>query len=400
MNESVQDRKRTLELFRIGRATEWRNRLIWGDKKYVLPSLLPEFAGKVNLIYIDPPFDTGADFSFQVEIDGENFTKEPSVIEMKAYRDTWGRGLDSYLQWFYETVVLLRELLHETGSIYVHLDYNIGHYAKAVMDEVFGMVTFKVNAVAHRDYTLRGSRIQVCLFPDRLEIHTPGGLPPPVTVDNIEDEQATRNEAIVGLLQDFGYMERRGYGFNGIVSAMREAGLSPPLVRDDGSSFGLWLKSHVLMSPEALAWLRQFEGFDLLPQERLALAYLRVNERLYNRDYVRLTGCTSAEATQALRRMVENGLLKMQGTRGGAYYVLPKSLPEPLPTLFDETTTDEERVLTLASQRGSIRRQDVIELLRCDPKTASNLLLRLKRQRRLQQHGKKKGAHYSILDKS
>jgi hypothetical protein len=62
VNESAQDRQRALELFSAGRHTEWRNRLIWGDKKYVLPSLLPEFAGKVNLIYIDPPFDTGADF--------------------------------------------------------------------------------------------------------------------------------------------------------------------------------------------------------------------------------------------------------------------------------------------------------------------------------------------------
>ncbi len=143
VNESAQDRQKSLEFFRSGRTSEWRNRLIWGDKKYVLPSLLPEFAGKVNLIYIDPPFDTGADFSFQVEIDGENFTKEPSVIEMKAYRDTWGRGLDSYLQWFYETVVLLRELLHETGSIYVHLDWHVGHYAKAVLDEIFGQENFK-----------------------------------------------------------------------------------------------------------------------------------------------------------------------------------------------------------------------------------------------------------------
>jgi hypothetical protein len=68
VNESAQDRLRTLDLFARGKATEWRNRLIWGDKKYVLPSLLPEFAGKVNLIYIDPPFDTGADFSFTARI--------------------------------------------------------------------------------------------------------------------------------------------------------------------------------------------------------------------------------------------------------------------------------------------------------------------------------------------
>src|SRR5438128_860927 len=64
VNESTADRQRSLELFSAGRESVWRNRLIWGDKKYVLPSLLPEFAGKVNLIYIDPPFDTGADFSF------------------------------------------------------------------------------------------------------------------------------------------------------------------------------------------------------------------------------------------------------------------------------------------------------------------------------------------------
>ncbi len=137
VNESAQERQRTLDLFRTGRDPDWRNRLIWGDKKYVLAALLPELTGKADLVYIDPPFDTGADFSFRVQVDGEEFTKEPSIIEQEAYRDTWGRGLDSYLQWFYETIVLLRELLADEGSIYVHLDWHVGHYAKAVLDEVF-----------------------------------------------------------------------------------------------------------------------------------------------------------------------------------------------------------------------------------------------------------------------
>lgn len=140
VNESVQERQRNM--FAAASEAEWRNRLIWGDKKYVLPSLLPEFAGKVNLIYIDPPFDTGANFSFQVEVEGEQFTKEPSIIEQKAYRDTWGKGLDSYLQWFYETAIVLRELLAEDGSIYVHLDWHVGHYAKTVLDEVFSYDNF------------------------------------------------------------------------------------------------------------------------------------------------------------------------------------------------------------------------------------------------------------------
>jgi adenine-specific DNA-methyltransferase len=145
VNETAQERQLTLDLLFAGRETEWRNRLIWGDKKYVLPSLLPEFANKVNLIYIDPPFDTGADFSFTSTIpeSNESFLKEPNMVEQKAYRDTWGRGLDGYLQWFYETIVVLRELLADNGSIYVHLDWHIGHYAKAILDEVFGIQQFR-----------------------------------------------------------------------------------------------------------------------------------------------------------------------------------------------------------------------------------------------------------------
>src|SRR5437899_10246116 len=81
VNESAQDRQRMLELFAAGRDPEWRNRLIWGDKKYVLPSLLPEFAGKVNLIYIDPPFDTGQDFSFTVTIPDHSETVEDETTE-------------------------------------------------------------------------------------------------------------------------------------------------------------------------------------------------------------------------------------------------------------------------------------------------------------------------------
>jgi len=142
VNESAQERTYALDLFGSGRDPMWRNRLIWGDKKYVLPSLLPQFAGKVNLVYIDPPFDTGADFSFQVQIESEQFTKEPSIIEQKAYRDTWGRGLDSYLQWFHDTILHLHELLSDDGSLYVHLDWHAGHYAKIVLDQVFGRDNF------------------------------------------------------------------------------------------------------------------------------------------------------------------------------------------------------------------------------------------------------------------
>jgi adenine specific DNA methylase Mod len=172
LNESTQQRQKSIESFLTGRGqTEWRNRLIWGDKKYVLPSLLTEFANSVDLIYIDPPFGTGADFSFTATVPDDPgatedeslvFTKEPSIIEQKAYRDTWGRGLDTYLHWFYETAMLLHELLNDRGSIYVHLDSGVSHYAKVILDEVFGPEQF-VNeiiwrrAFAHNDASRCGA---------------------------------------------------------------------------------------------------------------------------------------------------------------------------------------------------------------------------------------------------
>ncbi|MEK0337343.1 MAG: site-specific DNA-methyltransferase [Nitrosopumilus sp.] len=159
VNESAQQRQITLDMFASGKPTEWRNRLIWGDKKYILPSLLPEFAGKIDLIYIDPPFDTGADFSYTATIpdnpetpedETTSFTKQPSIIEQKAYRDTWGKGLESYLQWFYETAIFLHELLADNGSIYVHLDGRMVHYIKTVLDEVFGYENFRNEIIWQR----------------------------------------------------------------------------------------------------------------------------------------------------------------------------------------------------------------------------------------------------------
>jgi DNA modification methylase len=140
INESVQERQRSLDLFGSGRDGEWRNRLIWGDNKYVLPALLEEFASRIDLVYIDPPFATGQDFSFLSAIpeSNETFMKEPSVIEQKAYRDTWGRGLDSYLQMMYERLLLIRELLTNNGSIYVHIGPELAGSVRCLMDEVFG----------------------------------------------------------------------------------------------------------------------------------------------------------------------------------------------------------------------------------------------------------------------
>lgn len=131
----------TAETFEDG----WRNKLIWGDNKLVMSSLLDQFAGKIDLIYIDPPFATGADFALNVPIGesvGEVF-KEQSIVEEKAYRDTWGSGTASFLAMLAERLVLARELLAATGSIYVHMDYRLGPAVKVFLDEIFGAGNFR-----------------------------------------------------------------------------------------------------------------------------------------------------------------------------------------------------------------------------------------------------------------
>ena len=128
---------------------DWKNKLIWGDNKYVMASLLKEYAGQIDLIYIDPPFATGADFTLEVEIGDTEVTKEASVIEELAYRDTWAKGMSSYLQMMYSRLVLMHDLLSEHGSIYVHLDWRMAFHIRCIMDEIFGFEKFQNDIIWH-----------------------------------------------------------------------------------------------------------------------------------------------------------------------------------------------------------------------------------------------------------
>lgn len=123
----------------------WTNKLIWGDNKLILSSLKNgpmrqeiEKQGGIKLIYIDPPFDVGADFSMDIEIGDDTFTKKPNILEEIAYRDTWGKGADSFISMIYERLVLMRDLLSEDGSIYVHCDWRVTAYVRMALDEIFG----------------------------------------------------------------------------------------------------------------------------------------------------------------------------------------------------------------------------------------------------------------------
>jgi len=128
----------------------WTNKLIWGDNKLILSSLKSgalrrqiEDAGGLKLIYVDPPFDVGADFSMDIEIGGETFHKEPNLLEQIAYRDTWGRGADSFIAMIYERLILMRDLMHSEASIYVHCDWRVTAYIRLALDEIFGANNFR-----------------------------------------------------------------------------------------------------------------------------------------------------------------------------------------------------------------------------------------------------------------
>ena len=156
-----------LDLFsaQTGRQTSgWNNKLIWGDNKLILSSLKNgplreeiEAQGGIKLIYIDPPFDVGADFSMDVEIGDESFTKEPGILEELAYRDTWGRGADSFLSMIYERLIIMRDLLAEDGSIYVHCDWKVSGYLRPILDEVFGRDVFTNEIIWHYYNKMQGN---------------------------------------------------------------------------------------------------------------------------------------------------------------------------------------------------------------------------------------------------
>jgi len=154
----------------------WTNKLIWGDNKLILSSLKNgplreeiEKQGGLKLIYIDPPFDVGADFSMDIEIGGDTFTKKPNILEEIAYRDTWGKGADSFISMIYERLVLMRDLLAEDGSIYVHCETRVNALIRLAMDEVFGRNSLRseitwMRTSSHNDASGRYGRVKDTIY--------------------------------------------------------------------------------------------------------------------------------------------------------------------------------------------------------------------------------------------
>jgi ATP-dependent DNA helicase RecG len=173
-----------------------------------------------------------------------------------------------------------------------------------------------VNAVGHRDYSLEGTSIQVRLFADRLEVQSPGGLGGNLTVDNIVYEQYTRNPHIMHLLEDHGYVERRGLGVDQMIRAMAEAGLGPPVFENRGSSFWVTLRSAPPARP-----LPDLSRLGLNDRQIRAVQILFGRGRLTNREYQQEFEVSERMALYDLQGLVDAGLALPVSSGRGRYYI-------------------------------------------------------------------------------
>lgn len=169
--EAADDEELALDM-RGRQVKGWTNKLIWGDNKLILSSLRSgalrrqiEDAGGIRLVYIDPPFDVGADFTMDIEVGDESFHKERNILEEIAYRDTWGRSSDSFIAMIYERLLLMRDLIAGNGCIALHCDWRMSHLVRVVLDEVFGRSRFLNNVVWVYGESARGAKAIASHFP-------------------------------------------------------------------------------------------------------------------------------------------------------------------------------------------------------------------------------------------
>lgn len=141
---------------------DWRNKIYWGDNLQVMSHLLKTYRGKINLIYIDPPFDSKADYKKKIELKGKKVENDRTAFEEKQYTDIWTN--DEYIQFMYERLILMKELLADNGSIYVHCDWRMNSYLQLVLDEVFGKSNF-LNLVTWRRQIVRGMKTHAQFMP-------------------------------------------------------------------------------------------------------------------------------------------------------------------------------------------------------------------------------------------
>ncbi|OIO11993.1 MAG: hypothetical protein AUJ52_01135 [Elusimicrobia bacterium CG1_02_63_36] len=240
------------------------------------------------------------------------------------------------------------------------LSENLSEYPELAVREVL------VNAVAHRDYSpgALGSQIQVKMYSDGIVIQSPGGLHGPVTVDSLDEVgiHSTRNVQLMRLFEERGIGENRGSGIRTIILQLIGAHLPPPLFEDGGTYFRVTFSNESLLNEKTVDWLNRFAGFPINDRQRLALAFLKRNERITNKEYSRLTQCDSRRATAELGELRDSGILNQKGSRRWAIYeISPFGLQGTLPPAAQKLKRFPKMVYSIIQNDGPIRALTIAE---------------------------------------
>jgi len=253
-----------------------------------------------------------------------------------------------------------------------------------------------INAVAHRDYALEGTPIEVWIFDNRMEVRSPGQLVEPVTIERLarrERIHASRNPRIVRVLTDWGYMRELGEGVPRMFEVMEREGLKPPEFRmEAGAIFTVVLYNTFVYPPETLRWLRQFEQYDLSPNQKRLLAYAHAHGgRFTNRSYQKLVGVDLYTASRDIKDLIRKGIVRLTKKGGRIYELLPqpqastKPIPEELQKCIDRLP-----------EGGYLTNATVRQILGVNRIKAARLLREWVNLGFLERRGEKRGTRYYV----
>lgn len=283
------------------------------------------------------------------------------------------------------------EIASELGSELVVLGvrrYELPRLPQVVLREAVA------NALAHRSYELQGTAIRIELYPHAVRVVSPGGLPEPVTVENIRETQAARNYRVITVLRRFGLAEDAGRGVDVMVDSMLEEMLEPPIFEDSGHSVSVTLPIRSAVTPAERAWVREVETRGPIePGDRILLVHAARGERLTNARVRELVGVDADEARRAVQRLRDAGFLVQHGRRGGASYTLNESLAPPAGLRLTRRAL-KESVVQLANDDAPLTNARVRESTGLDRTEALRLLDELVSEHLLVRVGTRRGTRY------
>ncbi len=284
------------------------------------------------------------------------------------------------------------EVMSELGSELVVLGvrrYDLPRLPQIVLREAIA------NALAHRSYEMQGTSIRIELYPHAVRVISPGGLPEPVTVENIRETQAARNYRVITFLRRLGLAEDAGRGVDVMVDSMLEEMLDPPVFEDSGHSVSVTLPIRSTVTPTERAWVREVETRGLIdPGDRILLVHAARGETLTNGRVRELVGTDAHEARRALQRLRDADFLVQHGYRGGATYTLNESLAPPAGLRLTRQAL-KELILQLASDDAPpLTNARVRERTGLDRAEALRLLDELVSEGLLERVGTRRGTRY------